>query len=119
MSYCSGVCFGGFFLDLMTIVFNLFTTLTEYRDIGILFFFLKITNDRYTIFNVKIYLTHLAMERNCSDAKVPQQQCHPLSIVTCAAENNEGVSSQIVQDGHQVTVLSQNRIYSATVGCDI
>lgn len=55
--------------------------------------------------SVKLYLTHLSVQRDGGDAEVPQQQRHPLGAVTRAAEDYEGVTSQLVQDGHQVTVL--------------
>lgn len=40
-------------------------------------------------FLLKLYLTHLAMKGDSSDAKVPQQQRHPLGIVTRAAEDDK------------------------------
>lgn len=60
----------------------------------------------YVLF--ELYLTHLAMKGDSSDAKVPQQQRHPLGVVTCAAENHERIAGKLVQDGHQVAVLPQN-----------
>lgn len=56
-----------------------------------------------------VYLTHLTAKRDGSDAKVPQQQRHPLCTVAGAAENNEGVACQLVQDRHQITVLPHTR----------
>lgn len=45
------------------------------------------------------------MQGDGSDAQVPEQQCHTLGIVTRTAEDHEGVPSQLVDDGHQVTIL--------------
>lgn len=59
----------------------------------------------YSTESLKLYLTHLPMQRDSSDAEVPQQQRHPLGCVTRAAENNKGVPGQLVQDGNQVAVL--------------
>lgn len=57
----------------------------------------------------ELYLTHLAMQRDGGDAQVPEHQRHPLGVVTRAAKNHEGVPSQFVQDGNQVTVLQQSK----------
>lgn len=45
------------------------------------------------------------MQGDGSDAQVSEQQRHPLGIVTRTAEDHEGVPSQLVDDGHQVTIL--------------
>jgi hypothetical protein len=45
------------------------------------------------------------MQGDGSDAQVPKQQCHTLGIVTRTAKDHEGVPSQLVDDGHQVTIL--------------
>lgn len=54
--------------------------------------FLEPSDSRQCVFvcmcsSEALYLSHLAMKRDSSDAKVPQQQRHPLGIVTRAAEN--------------------------------
>lgn len=51
------------------------------------------------------YLTHLTVQRDGCDAQVSEQQCHTLGVITRAAENHEGVSSQFIQDRYQITVL--------------
>lgn len=61
----------------------------------------------YVCSSEAVYLSHLAMKRDSSDAKVPQQQRHPLGIVTRAAEYYKRVACQLVQDGDQVTVLPE------------
>lgn len=53
------------------------------------------------------YLTHLAVERNCCNAEISQQQCQPLGIVARAAKNYEWVSGKFVQDGNQITILQR------------
>lgn len=64
--------------------------------------------------SVSLYLTHLSMKRDGGDAEVPQHQRHPLGVVARAAENNEGVTRQLVQDGHQVTVLHRKNFFKST-----
>lgn len=45
------------------------------------------------------------MQRDSSDAEVSEQQRHPLSVVTRAAENHEGISSQFIENRNQIAIL--------------
>lgn len=62
---------------------------------------------------VRFYLTHLSMKGDSCDAQVPEHQRHPLGVVTGAAEDHEGVSRQLIEDGHQVAILQQSRKFSS------
>lgn len=62
----------------------------------------------------ELYLTHLSMKGDGSDAQVPQHQRHPLGVVARAAKNHEGVPGQLVQNGHQVTVLQHDTQFKHT-----
>ena len=55
------------------------------------------------------HLAHLPVQGDGGDPQVPEQQRHPLGVVARAAEDHEGVAGQLVQNGHQIAVLQENR----------
>lgn len=52
-----------------------------------------------------IYLGHLAVQGDSRQAEVTQHERDSLGIGTGAAEDDEGVAGQLVEDVHQIDIL--------------